>query len=115
MSGGGSRVWGAGERESAGGPARIRAAAAELGGRGGRGGSGGQEGGRIELGSRGGGGQKGGRTHAHTREDEKRARFSVWPSVFRFPFSVWVKFDLGWIGLRLGGCYFRRGKKVAND
>jgi hypothetical protein len=34
---------------------------------------------------------------------------------FRFPSSVWVKFDLGWIGLRLAVCYFRRGKKVAND
>jgi len=87
MSSGGSRVWGAGERESAGGPARIRAAAAELGGRGGRGGSGGQEGGRIELGSRGGGGQEGRRTRARTREDEKRARFSNRASVFRPPFG----------------------------
>jgi hypothetical protein len=41
----------------------------------------------------------GARTHAHTREDEKRALFYLG---FRFPSSVWVKFDLGWIGLRLG-------------
>jgi len=83
MSSGGSRVWGAGERESAGGPARIRAAAAELGGRGGRGGSGGQEGGRIELGSRGGGEQKGGaRTHTHERTKKEHA------FLFGLPFSV---------------------------
>jgi len=82
MSGGGSRVWGAGERESAGGPARIRAAAAELGGRGGRGGSGGQASGSNwdrEVGE----GRKGGaRAHAHERMKKEHA------FLIGLPFSV---------------------------
>jgi hypothetical protein len=99
MSSGGSRVWGAGERETAGGPARIRAAAAELGGRGGRRGSGEQASGSNwdrEV----GGGREGGRTHAHTREDEKRARFSIRASVSVLRRAVWVKF---WFGLDWSG------------
>jgi hypothetical protein len=66
MSSGGSRVWGAGERETAGGPARIRAAAAELGGRGGRLGSGEQASGSNWDREVGGGREEGGRTHART-------------------------------------------------
>jgi hypothetical protein len=91
--GGGSRVCGGGESGSAGLPARIRVAAAELSSRGGRGGSGGRRADRIGIKRWGEGGREGG-ARRHERMKTEHA----------------FRFGLDWLGFG-GRCYFRLARQ----